>query len=163
MVKLLKLPITTAVDSGTTTATSTGQIVDSGQNFETTVRIGDKVTMTVSGETALVTKVVDDDTLDISADIAVSGEAFTISRIDHLFAPVGEGILCDIKSATLVELFNAGHYSHHIKITATGANSLLADAVNAAQVRAAETIWTDVVVDVVVPEGTVLTAYTTAT
>ena len=96
MVKLLKLPITTAVDSGTTTATSTGQIVDSGQNFETTVRIGDKVTMTVSGETALVTKVEDDDTLDISADIAVSGEAFTISRIDHLFAPVGEGILCDI-------------------------------------------------------------------
>jgi hypothetical protein len=162
MVKLLKFPITTAVDTGTTSATSTGQIVDSGQNFETSVRIGDKVTMTVSKETALVTKVIDDDTLDISADIAVSGEAFTISRIDHLLAPVGEGILCDIKSNVLVELFNAGHYSHHIKITATGANSLLADAVNAAQISAAETVWTEVVFEVKVPEGTVLTAYTTA-
>ncbi len=163
MVKLLKLPITVAVDTGTTTSTSTGQIVDSGQNFLTSVRIGDKVKMTVSGETALVTKIVDNNTLDISADIAVSGEAFTISRIDHLFAPVGEGILCDIKSNVLVELFNAGHYSHHIKITATGANSLLADAVNAAQIAAAETVWTEVVFEVKVPEGTVLTAYTTAT
>jgi len=163
MVKLLKLPISVSVDSGTTTSTSTGQIVDSGQNFLTTVRIGDKVKMTVSGETALVTKIVDNNTLDISADIAVSGEAFTISRTDSLYAPVGEGILCDIKSATLVELFNAGHYSHHIKITATGANSLLADAVNAAQIAAAETVWTEVVFEVKVPEGTVLTAYTTAT
>ena len=165
MVKLLKFPIVDQVETGTATTGTTGaQLVDSGQNFLTSVRVGDIVKLTVSGLSAKVIKVVDNNTLNLAADIsAASGNAFTIDRIDELLAPVGDGLVCDVKSSTSVELSNAGHYSHHIKITATGANTLLTNAVNAAQVEAAETVWTEVVFDVKIPDGIELTAYTVGT
>ncbi len=74
-----KLKIETQVDSGTTTSTVANKLVDSGQNFLTTVKVGMKVILT-SGtiDTALVTFVEDNNTLVLDKDIAVSGQTFII-------------------------------------------------------------------------------------
>ncbi len=74
-----KLKIQTQVDSGTTTSTVANKLVDSGQNFLTTVKVGMKVILT-SGtiDTALVTFVEDNNTLVLDKDIAVSGQTFII-------------------------------------------------------------------------------------
>jgi len=74
-----KLKIETTVDSGTTTSTVANKLVDSGQNFLTTVKVGMRVNMT-SGTigTALVTFVEDNNTLVLDKDIAVSGQTFTV-------------------------------------------------------------------------------------
>jgi membrane-bound inhibitor of C-type lysozyme len=74
-----KLKIETTVDTGTTTSTVANKLVDSGQNFLTTVKVGMRVNMT-SGtiDTALVTFVEDNNTLVLDKDIAVSGQTFRV-------------------------------------------------------------------------------------
>ena len=74
-----KLKIETQVDSGTTSSTVAFKLVDSGQNFLTTVKKGYKVKMT-SGTTgeAIVTAVEDDDTLSLDKDVAVTGQTYVI-------------------------------------------------------------------------------------
>lgn len=65
-------------DSGTTTATTTNKLVDSTQNFTSTVRVGDLVSNTTDSTTAIVTAVDSDTTLSLSADIMASGETYQI-------------------------------------------------------------------------------------
>ena len=74
-----KLKIETQVDSGTTSSTVAFKLVDSGQNFLTTVKKGYKVKMT-SGTTgeAIVTSVEDNDTLSLDKDVAVTGQTYVI-------------------------------------------------------------------------------------
>jgi len=69
-------------DSGTTTSTTANKLVDNtaGQNFLTTVSVGDQVVNQVDGSVALVTNVDSDTTLSLSADIMLSGEAYTIDK-----------------------------------------------------------------------------------
>ena len=66
------------VDSGTTTGQATNKLIQSGQNFNTTVSIGDKVINQVDGTTALVTNIDSNTQLTLDADIMLSGEAYTI-------------------------------------------------------------------------------------
>ena len=67
-------------DSGTTTATTTDKLVDSNQNFLTTVRVGDLVKNTSDNTTATVTAVDSNTTLSISANIMASGENYQIKH-----------------------------------------------------------------------------------
>ena len=69
-------------DSGTTTATLANKLVDTtaGQNFLTTVSVGDKIINQVDRQTALVTNVDSNTVLSIDADIMLSGEAYTIDN-----------------------------------------------------------------------------------
>jgi hypothetical protein len=66
------------VDSGTTTGQATNKLIQSGQNFNTTITVGDKVINQVDGTTALVTVIDSNTQLTLDADIMLSGEAYTI-------------------------------------------------------------------------------------
>jgi len=66
------------VDSGTTTGQTAFKLIETGQNFNTTVTIGDKVINQVDGTTALVTVIDSNTQLTLDADIMLSGEAYTI-------------------------------------------------------------------------------------
>ncbi len=79
--------VTTSVkDSGTTTGTATKKLIQAGQNFTTTVSVGDTVNNTTDGTVAIVTAVDSDTQLSIDCDIMVSGETYTINATTLLFA-----------------------------------------------------------------------------
>jgi hypothetical protein len=67
-------------DSGTTTGTATNKLIQSGQNFTSSVTNGDKVINQASGATALVTNVDSNTQLTLDADIMVSGQEYTIDN-----------------------------------------------------------------------------------
>jgi hypothetical protein len=68
----------TAVDSGTTDGTTANKLVDSIQNFLTTVSIGDIVHNTTDNTYAEVTAIDSDTQLTLDNDIMVSGETYVI-------------------------------------------------------------------------------------
>ena len=72
---------TTNADSGTTTSTSAGNLVDSGQDFLTTVGVGMTVRNTTDTTYAVVTAVTDNNTLALDTDIMTSGETFTVGAV----------------------------------------------------------------------------------
>lgn len=65
-------------DSGTTDGTTTNKLVDSSQNFTSTVSVGDLIHNTTDSTFAYVTAIDSNTQLSIDADIMVSGEAYTI-------------------------------------------------------------------------------------
>ena len=71
------------VDSGTTTGTTSNKLVQSGQNFTTTVGVNDVVINTTDTTTALVTAIDSATTLSLSADIMASGENYVIRKSEH--------------------------------------------------------------------------------
>lgn len=73
-----------AADSGTTTSTSANHLVESGQNFLTTITVGMIVRNTTDSTFAYVTVVNSDTDLTLSSDIMTSGEAFTIYKVPYL-------------------------------------------------------------------------------
>ena len=85
------------VDSGTTDGVSANKLVDSTQNFLTTVTVGDVVYNTTDGTYAFVTAIDSDTQLSISADIMASGEVYRIQHSDaakaraQLVIPVVDG------------------------------------------------------------------------
>ncbi len=70
------------VDEGTTDGTTANKLVDSSQNFLTTVTVGDVIHNTTDGTYARVTAVDSDTTLSLDHDIMVSGEAYVIQHSD---------------------------------------------------------------------------------
>ena len=76
---------TTAPDSGTTTGTTAFKLIQSGQNFLTTVSIGDTVNNTTDSTVAIVTAVDSDTQLTLDCDIMASGENYTINVTTLLF------------------------------------------------------------------------------
>lgn len=85
------------VDSGTTDGVSAGKLIQSGQNFNTTVTVGDVVYNTTDGTYAFVTAIDSDTQLSISRDIMDSGEVYKIQHSDaakaraQLVIPTGSG------------------------------------------------------------------------
>ncbi|MCK5642893.1 MAG: hypothetical protein KAJ19_18935, partial [Gammaproteobacteria bacterium] len=71
-------PRTGVEDSGTTDGVSANKLIQSGQNFITTVSVGDIVHNTVDDTFAKVTAVDSDTQLSLNADIMASGEAYEI-------------------------------------------------------------------------------------
>jgi len=66
------------VDSGETTSTTANKLVDSTQNFTSTILVGDIVTNTTDGTKASVTAIDSDTTLSIDDNIMVSGDDYRI-------------------------------------------------------------------------------------
>jgi hypothetical protein len=73
-----------SADSGTTDDTTANKLVEGGQNFETTIEVGYVVWNTTDDTFAYVTAVDSDTTLSLSADIMITGEAYTIYRTPAL-------------------------------------------------------------------------------
>ena len=67
-------------DSGTTTSAATNKLIQTGQNFITTVSIGDIVLNNTDNTFAAVTAVDSDTELSLSLDIMSSSESFSIIR-----------------------------------------------------------------------------------
>jgi hypothetical protein len=65
-------------DSGTATGTTTNKLVDSTQNFITTVHIGDKVNNITDSTTAIITAIDSNTQLTLDTDIMASGEVYII-------------------------------------------------------------------------------------
>ena len=70
------------VDSGTTDGTTASKLIQSGQNFNTTVTIGDVVHNTTDDTYARVTAVDSDTQLSLDTDIMISGENYVIQGSD---------------------------------------------------------------------------------
>jgi hypothetical protein len=68
------------VDTGTTSSASTGKLIDTGQNFLTTVDKGDYVRNTTNNTYAYVASVDDNENLTLSKDIMGSGDGYQISE-----------------------------------------------------------------------------------
>lgn len=103
-------------DSGTTDGTTTDKLVQSGQNFQTTVEVGYCVHNTTDDTFAYVTAVDSDTTLSLDSDIMIAGEDYTIYATPALpsnFVECDGSVLSDADSvfdgATLPDL-NAGTY-----------------------------------------------------
>ena len=72
----LDLHITTSPltkDSGTTDGVTTDKLVDSTQDFTSSVSVGDTVNNTTDGTTATITAIDSNTTLSLSSDIMISG------------------------------------------------------------------------------------------
>ncbi len=67
-------------DSGTTTATTANKLVDSTQNFTSSVEIGDTVNNTTDGTSATISAVDSNTTLSLSSDIMTTGESYSIRQ-----------------------------------------------------------------------------------
>ena len=65
-------------DSGTATGTTTNKLVDSTQNFITTVHIGDKINNVTDSTTAIITAIDSNTQLTLDTDIMASGEVYII-------------------------------------------------------------------------------------
>ena len=74
-------------DSGTTNGTTANKLVQSGQNFLTTVSVGNEVYNTTDSTIAVVTAVDSNTTLSLSSDIMVSGENYSIYDTKYIFYP----------------------------------------------------------------------------
>ncbi|MHC4622033.1 MAG: hypothetical protein ACYTEQ_30195 [Planctomycetota bacterium] len=68
----------TAVDSGTTDGVATGKLIDVGQNFETTCKVGFVVKNTTDTTYTYITAIDDNENLSINDDIFTSGEGYEI-------------------------------------------------------------------------------------
>jgi len=87
------------VDSGTTDSTTADMLEDAGQNFSTTVTGGDNVYNMTDNTIASVTVVDDNDTLSLSSDIMVSGEAYIITASqDRPTYPFTLGVDCQMQA-----------------------------------------------------------------
>ena len=73
-----------SADSGTTDGVATNKLIQSGQNFTTTVLVGMIVYNTTDSTFANVTAVDSDTQLTLDADIMVSGENYTIYKTPKL-------------------------------------------------------------------------------
>ena len=76
-----------------------------------------------------------------------------------LQAPIGDGIMARLRSATVVEVFSSAFGSNKLELTCTGANQALIDNINAAIKNAAETNWRVVLSPVTVPAGVTVADY----
>jgi hypothetical protein len=78
MTKFISVPLAAVVDSGTTTTTTANKLVQSGQNFLTTVKVGDIVENTTDAVSCTVTAVDSNTVLSLSADVVPTAKAFVI-------------------------------------------------------------------------------------
>tara|TARA_R100000655_G_scaffold1110_3_gene4452 strand:- start:3984 stop:5498 length:1515 start_codon:yes stop_codon:yes gene_type:complete len=95
-----------SIDSGTTTSTTADKLVDSGQNFLTTVSVGDKVTNTSAApdDYAYVTAVDSDTTLSLSHDIITTGQAYTISSTAKIIVKGSRGTFRNVAFTGITQL-----------------------------------------------------------
>ena len=81
------------------------------------------------------------------------------SNDGELYLPLDAPWVPVLASATKVEIIFTNDFSYTLDITTTGATVTLLDAIRAAQKKAAESKWRDVIESVVIPSGTTVTDY----
>ena len=86
------------VDSGTTTSQATNRLIQTGQNFNTSVSVGNKVINQTDGTTALVTVIASNTELVLDADIMLNNEAYTIDASP--FISQGEYYVVNVAGVT---------------------------------------------------------------
>ena len=87
------------VDSGTADGTSTYKLVDSSQNFTSTVKVGNIVYNTTDESFANITAVDSDTQLTLDSDIMASGENYEIQNANILLCTaVKQDTICSYKS-----------------------------------------------------------------
>lgn len=109
------------VDSGTTTSASTGKLIDTGQNFTSTVSENDLVRNTTDETYAYVESVDDDENLTLSKDIMGSGDGYEISNgfiqdtrpdgtsfPDVSFAQIDKPVVEGVETLSSVDYTNTG-------------------------------------------------------
>ena len=122
----------TSVDTGTATSTSAGKLVETGQNFETTVTVRDIVHNTTDDTYTIVTAIDSDTTLSLQNDIMVDEDTFVI--YDRTWGTGGTmtggqvvGYDCTITpnfSKTYIETLSAGADARTIAAQTKSAESL---------------------------------------
>ena len=94
-----------AVDAGTTTSATSYKLVQTGQNFSSTVNVGDLVKNTTDGTYTVVTKVDGNTTLSLRDNIMASSEAYTIyHQTRKVSTTTGSGVLELGPSATTADI-----------------------------------------------------------
>lgn len=78
------------LDRGTTSATTSNKLVDSTQNFTSTVQVGSFVKNTTDNTTASVTAIDSDTTLTLDADIMANGENYIIYAMPYVVFELSE-------------------------------------------------------------------------
>ena len=106
-------------DSGTTTGTTADKLVDSGQNFTSTVSVGDIVKNTTDTTYASVTAV-SDTQLSLSADIMVSGEAYEVGGLPNKVEAIES--LCDGSQDEVVTLATDEIGSYTVMVASISTN-----------------------------------------
>lgn len=93
MEKFISVPLAAVINSGTTTETIADKLVESGQDFLSTVRVGDIIVNNTNKTTAVVTEVDSDEILSISPDLFLVDEEFTIYsstvKVDQIINATG--------------------------------------------------------------------------
>ena len=90
-------------DSGTTSSTSSFKLIQSGQNFVSTVNIGDIIKNTTDNTFAVVNTVDSNTQLNLDEDIMTSGETYIIYRSKYpAITGAGGGVL-QVKPSTTTE------------------------------------------------------------
>jgi hypothetical protein len=119
MTKFISVPLAAVVDSGTTTTTTANKLTQSGQDFLTTVKVGDIIVNTTDSVSAVVTAVDSNTVLSISADVVPTAKAFVIYSatvtVDQIIAAEG---------ATLVQQATLGTTTIAYRAGSTGADIL---------------------------------------
>ena len=130
MSNYISIPVAASPASGTTSGTSADQLVDAGQDFLTSVTVGDVVWNTTDETSALVTNVVDDETLDLSADIIVSGNTFIILSPTEVASSQlvnGELIVLVVASSTIETVLSLGTAANNTVTIAHAPNANAAE------------------------------------
>lgn len=163
--KYLSLPMANTVDSGTTTSTTSNKLVQSGQNFTTTVTVGDVVWNTTDGTWARVTAVDSATTLSLSADIMASGEDFIIysgtETTEQLMSAENVVIANQATTTTVTVLYSTSSSASDVltikhEAIATGSISVRRAIEEALKLAASPKSAPQVAVPVVLPSGVVL-------
>ena len=119
MKKFISVPLSTVVDSGTTSATTANKLTEAGQNFLTTVKVGDIVQNTTDTISATVTAVDSNTVLSLSADIIPTAKAYTIYS-----ATVKVAQILDANSALVIQQATASTTTIAYGSGSTGADIL---------------------------------------
>jgi len=130
MSNYISIPVAASPASGTTSGTSADQLVDAGQDFLTSVTVGDVVWNTTDETSAIVTNVVDDDTLDLSDDIIVSGNTFIILSPTEVASSQlvnGELVVLVVASSTIETVLSLGTAANNTVTIAHAPNANAAE------------------------------------
>jgi hypothetical protein len=112
MSKFIRANIATIVDSGTTTASTANKLTESGQDFLTTVSVGDIVWNTTDGTTATVTAVDSNTVLSLSANVVPTSKAYTIysknGHTDQIISVNGAILVQQDSTTTVTVAYGSG-------------------------------------------------------
>jgi hypothetical protein len=169
MAKFLKVAISPSVDSGTTDGVPSGanDLIDAGQNFLTTVSVGDYVHNTTDDAWHVVSAVVDNENLTLESGTVATGKAYTIydgdsDNFTDQLVGVDGAVLVEQATVSTTTIAYAGGSTGTDVLTishgALAAGSLeFRTNVQDALINSQQSNWQNVTETVTIPSGIVVT------